>query len=705
MRDHKSATDGIRRMLILLAVCFVSLTGERLAAAQEIESRLVHLRNGAAQEWSDFPEKPESNRLAITFDSTRNDGECCFMLHQQDVKQLWVASLNGQRLGELVRDENDVSTGLVIPAGLLKDGPNEFAIEAADSKSPADDIRVGHIVFHRQPLKEWLSQATLQVTVIDAKTHDAIPSRVTVLDANGSLVLLGSTSNDELAIRPGTAFTSTGHASLRLPAGNYTVHAGRGFEYSLATATFTVRTGDTHQQTLSLRHEVPTRGYVACDTHVHTLTHSGHGDATIAEQMITLAGEGIELPIATDHNVHVDYDPIARKLGVRRYFTPVIGNEVTTSRGHFNVFPVLAGSRVPDHKQTDWGLLFDDIYRTPGVKIAILNHARDLHSSVRPFGPALHNAVVGENLEGWPFRFNAMEVVNSGATQTDVMQLFHDWMGLLNRGISITPVGSSDSHDVARFFVGQGRTYTRCDDRDPGNLDVDAAINGFLQGRVMVSYGLLAELTVNGKYSSGELATAPDPEVSIRARVLGPSWVQANRVMLFANGLLIREESISQDSEETLPEGVKWIGSWTIPRPRHDVHLVAIALGPGIEGKFWRTAKPYQPTSADPTTHVIGCSGAVWLDADGDGRRMSARDYAERSVATHRGDLTKLAAQLADYDQATAAQAAHLLRVAGVPLHGDEFQLVAKDAAPHVKAGYQQYLDAWRQNEIARRKP
>ena len=53
---------------------------------------------------------------------------------------------------------------------------------------------------------------------------------------------------------------------------------------------------------LAIRREVATPGLVACDTHVHTLTNSGHGDATIAERVVTLAGEGIELPIATDHN-------------------------------------------------------------------------------------------------------------------------------------------------------------------------------------------------------------------------------------------------------------------------------------------------------------------------------------------------------------------------------------------------------------------
>ena len=63
---------------------------------------------------------------------------------------------------------------------------------------------------------------------------------------------------------------------------------------------------------------------------------------------------------------------------------------------------------------------------------------------------------------------NAMEVVNSGAVISDGLALPRDWMGLLNRGLMLTPVGSSDSHDVARYIVGQGRTYVRCDDRRSG---------------------------------------------------------------------------------------------------------------------------------------------------------------------------------------------------------------------------------------------
>ena len=89
-------------------------------------------------------------------------------------------------------------------------------------------------------------------------------------------------------MRPGVIYTSTGKARFGLPRGKYTLYAGRGFEYSLAQTSVSVMPGDRSKKTLAIRREVPTQGYVACDTHVHTLTHSGHGDATVLERMITL---------------------------------------------------------------------------------------------------------------------------------------------------------------------------------------------------------------------------------------------------------------------------------------------------------------------------------------------------------------------------------------------------------------------------------
>jgi hypothetical protein len=460
----------------------------------------------------------------------------------------------------------------------------------------------------------------------------------------------------------------------------------------------TVTDGQSMEQSLTIRREVPTEGYVACDTHVHTLTHSGHGDATVLERMATIAAEGIELPVAADHNVQIDHDPFAREVGVRQYFTPVIGNEVTTPVGHFNIFPVPAESEVPKHGLHDWSEIFTEIDRATGAPVIILNHARDLHSGVRPFGPALFNSAVAARLDGAPIGFNAMEVINSGATQTDVLQLFEDWMALLNRGAQVTPIGSSDSHDVARHFVGQGRTYIRCDDADPGNIDVGAAARNLRQGRVMVSYGLLAQIDVAGR-SSGELAQAIDETIRVDVRVLGPHWVTADRVELFMNGVKIREEQIAP--KHAADTGIKWAGHWMLPRPVHDVHLVAIARGPGIDGAYWKTAKPYQPTSPVWEPQVIGCSGAVRLDADGDGTWTPAREYARRVWERSNGDLSRLVQQLEPYDAAVATHAADFYQQSGGSVVSAEFRTAMQAGATHAQEGFHKYAEAWRENQMA----
>ena len=59
---------------------------------------------------------------------------------------------------------------------------------------------------------------------------------------------------------------------------------------------------------------------------------------------------------------------------------------------------------------------------------------------------------------------------------------------------------------------------------------------------------------------------------------------------------------------------------------------------------------------------MVGSTGAVWIDADGDGRRTSAFDYARRLVQEAAGDVTKLVLGLAAYDEAVASQVAGLLR-------------------------------------------
>lgn len=674
--------------IILVFILFFYVCNLAYGQKQVLNTSMHHLRIGEKPEWATFPQQPEDGQLVIHFNAQANTTEKTLSLRQHDVKQEWQVLMNEHEIGNLARDENGMIIYLPIFPGVLKSGNNILRIVPKDTIS--DDILVGQLVLEDRPVNQVLSEATLHIEVNERESGKLLPVRITIANPEGILQSVGANSEKHLAFRPGFIYTGNGRATFGLPAGQYTLYAGRGFEYSVDSVQLVVQPGDTIHQKLTIQREVPTEGWISSDTHIHTFTHSGHGDASIEERVLTIAGEGIELPIITDHNIHVDIEPVAKTMEVDTYFTSVIGNEVTTPVGHFNIFPIAAGAPVPNHQVKSWDEVSKNIKGTPMVKAIILNHARDLHSGFRPFGVRHHLSEAGLNLEGWVFPANAMEVINSGAQQTDMMRLFQDWFGMLNRGHLLTPVGASDSHDVGRYLVGQARTYIRYQDKDPNDIDVDEAIQNFQQGKVRVSFGLLPEMVVDSIYGPGELVPASD-QVVVSVRVLGPSWIKANHISLYANGQKIREADFTEENMS----GIKWRGTWTLPRPQHDLFLVAIAEGPGTSAPFWPIAKPYQPTSPDWTPRVMGSTGAVWIDADQDGQWTSAYTYAKKLLAASKGDIQEFIKRLSSFDKTVAIQAAALLKEQGWTLKETDLEKALQQAAPSTSAGFKSFMEAW----------
>jgi hypothetical protein len=659
-----------------------------------ISGRMHHLRSQAGREWAEFPERAEGTELVLTFDAKSNDAEHTVRLRHRDLKQLWRVLLNGQEIARLPLDEADMITYWAVPPRFMADGRNELRIHSTGSVS--DDVLIGQVTLIDRPAQKVLSEAAVDLSVSEEPGGRATPSRITVVDQHGTLVPVGNPSGPEHAVRPGVVYSRTGTVRLMLPPGRYVIHAGRGFEYSVASTEVDLIAGSSVSRRLSIRREVDTAGWAAMDTHVHTGTFARHGDAGVEERMLTIAAEGIELPVSAEHNMFVDFDDRARAAEVRQHFTPVLGSEVTTpSLGHFNVFPIPRDRAAIDQREADWVRLRAAIDSTAKDPVIVLNHGRDIHGGFRPLGPARHIGIAGEDLGGWSLPANAMEVVNSGAVMTDGLSLPRDWMGLLNRGVILTPVGSSDSHDVARYIIGQGRTYVRCDDRDPGRIDLTEAIESVRRGRTMVSYGLLAEIDVAGK-GPGELIGTKG-ELDVRIRVKGPGWSRVQRVALYVNGTRVREEAI----ENGTSGGLKWEGTWRLPKPAHDVHLVAIATGPGIRAPYWPTAKPYQPASIEFLPYVLGISGAVFVDSDGTGKFESAFDYARREASVAK-DLRELVTRLRPYDEAVAVQAASLLRAQAPAAFEENVRSMLRTAPSHVAAGLRAYLEAWKESQARR---
>ena len=666
----------------LFLVIFLSsvLHFEGVGQRKNLDDKMHHIRNTDPREWLDFPEHAEASRYVLKFNTPITAGSSTLCIRQHDIKQDWSVELNNVKIGMLAVDEKDMRIYYAVPQGLLTREGNTLVIQCA-SPTP-DDVFVGEITFYPKTIDLVLGESQITFEII-AEDGEPIPGRITLVDEHGVLQTIVTEKNDSLAVRPGYVY-SNGRGTVRTVSGEYTLYATRGFEYGVDSLRVTLEPGKTRHCKFILKREVDTRGWVSSDTHLHTYTHSGHGDCTDIERAVTIAGEGIEVPIMTEHNKHVDLDAMAMKSGTRSHYTPVTGNEVTTRVGHFNIFPVSAGSKPVDHEAKDWRELSQRIH----APVIILNHGRDVHHTFRPFDAKRYLQSAGWRLDENEFFANAMEVINSGSQQSDPMQLFHDWFGLLNRGHAVTPVGSSDSHDVSRFFAGQARTFVQCDDQDVANINLDSFLKNFIDGRVMVSLGLLVQLSVND-LGPGDLVPAAD-SLRVVAEVHGPGWSNAEKIALYANGKKIRESKIISGKIAGLKEKI----TWTLPRVAYDQNFVAIAEGSTGKNAYWPLAKPYQPASASWTPKFMGATGAIWIDGDGNGKRNSAYDYGAALLERSKHDVVTLIKQLDQFDAAVASQVAAMLWKRGINLNSEELASALKTARAEVRDAFQNARDA-----------
>jgi hypothetical protein len=542
-----------------------------VAQIQIIEPGTVHLRNGLKREWSSFPAHAKDSQLVIHFKTLNVSIEKTLMLSQTDVNQTWKVIANGKALGNLEIDEKKMDTYFSIPPGTLNENDNTLIIRP-ESMNPTqtDDILVGNIALCDKQVDDLLTESSLNI-------HSGIPSRLTIINQRNSLQPVKADAGDTLASRCGVIYSGTGNFSFTLPAGRYKIYASRGFEYGVDSVELDLSLRQNLSRQLKLKHEVNLKDWVSVDTHLHTLEHSGHGDATMKERILTIAGEGLDYAVITEHNKVVNIEDSVKRMKMDKWFTPIAGDELTTNVGHFNIFP--ADSALP-HEVNNWAELNENLKKNKDVKIVILNHARDMHNGFRPSDSLQY-------LAAKEIPANAMEIINSGSQQTDPRQLYLDWLSLISKGIVLTPVGSSDSHDVSRFIPGQGRTYVR-----KGNL-----FQNFLAGRVSVSFGLFTELTRH-----------PVKKNSIIVKVYAPSWIKPTSLSVYANGKKIYGSGIPSNK---ISGSNIYVTQINIPKFSNNAILVAVAEGGDPAVPWWPIAKPYQHESPDINPIVFGVTGPV----------------------------------------------------------------------------------------------
>lgn len=615
-------------------ICAAILSIPSLDESRVLDARLLHLGNDKNDRFADVSLDPQGTRLDLEFEAKANATENVLFVTQRDVSDEWIVELNGARLGTLRREAGAVDAHFRVPKATLISGTNRLAIYSA---KVSDDIILGNLRLDPRPLAESLGLERVSVTIRERGTRAPLPARVDfVAKNNGSRPDLVEPTPD-LAVRQGLAYTATGRVEAWLPRGEFRVFATRGMEWGMAEGTLVLDGSGESEIALEIEREVDTTGYVAADTHLHTLTYSGHGDSNVEERLITLAAQGVELAIATDHNHHTDYRPLQRAAKLENRFTAVTGNEVTTDIGHFTAFPFDPKGAVPDWKLADHVKLVSEM-RSKGAKVVFLNHPRWPEIETGVFANWKLDRTSGERTNAPEITFDGIEILNTNTMLTDPLFLPTDWFALWNAGHRVWAVASSDTHTVGEP-CGMGRTYVASGTDDPAAIDVDACCESFLAGRFSAAFGIYTDLTVNGKRSGETVAVRAIP-ISVKVTVRHPRWVHATRVVVFVNGIATDEKPLPGYA------GPKGHTIEFLLNPKQDAHVVAIAFGDHVDAAWWPTSGKY----------TIGITNPVLLDVDGDTKCASPHEIA-RKVLEH----SDWKAAITQVDEATAIQVAAIV--------------------------------------------
>jgi hypothetical protein len=451
-------------------------------------------------------------------------------------------------------------------------------------------------------------------------------------------------------------YSATGEGTLELPPGKYRVIVTRGFEYSIFEKQIEVDPSTGASLRAQLKHELDTPGWIAADFHVHAAP-SFDSTIPLADRVISLAAEGVEFAVATDHNHVTDYAPALDQTGLTERLGATPGVEVTTGLwGHFIAFPYAPESPAPPFEGVDPDFIFDAIRETSPNSLIQINHPRlppiayfaslRVDPSVSAVGEAdvveheverarargaggqvgmesRAGAALLEPAPGFSFDFDTLEVVN-GFELGDAPAIeknIADWFALLNIGYRYTAVGNSDSHSLVHQWVGFPRTYVKVVTEDLSRLQAVEVTNALLYGRAQISNGIFLEIQANGGAGPGDELTLKDGRIELRIVARAARWVSISHAEIWVNGVE-RANSRAVRTLRAVPGAsghrLQWLTGLTIAR---DAWLVVMAHGdvdlgeryPGAQGKPFAISNP------------------LFLDVDGDGvfrAPLSASDPA-----------------------------------------------------------------------------
>lgn len=397
-------------------------------------------------------------------------------------------------------------------------------------------------------------------------------------------------------------YTHDGTLRVQARPGEWFLVVSRGLEYDMHTAPIRLESGSTVERTVTLKRGVSTNGWIGADLHLHAQP-SLDSEMPLEERVTSLAGEGLDYVVSTDHNFISDYLPAIAKLGLEEWITSSVGLELTTfEMGHFNGYPLkLDPGNVRGGEFTWAGEPPDSLFaqlRALGKHgasktVVQVNHPRDnvlgyfsQFNMEQETGEARVRvglrgvfAPYGDEFDPGAFSldFDAMEVLNGkrkdiehtyvvpdplpagpmpspAPTPGTILRdeygqiafpgVIEDWHTLLNRGLRHTGVGASDSHKGVTQEPGFPRTYFRVGDDSQGGFDELDVVEAVREHAAFATNGPIVDLSVNGEGIGSDVSLGGGDTAEVRIRVRSSDWIPFDRVTLYANGQVILDEDV-----------------------------------------------------------------------------------------------------------------------------------------------------------------
>ncbi|MGO9838202.1 MAG: CehA/McbA family metallohydrolase [Polyangiaceae bacterium] len=414
--------------------------------------------------------------------------------------------------------------------------------------------------------------------------------------------------------------TADGLVTVSMVPGKYHVTASRGPEYALATVDLDLDRHLVHS--LALARVVDTAGYLACDFHQHTMLGADAPVSTV-DRAIANVAEGVEIAVASEHNVVADLEPIVKSLHLEREVVSISGDELTSDAsrhpwGHANVFPL-----VPDASKPRGGAppvrdrlaheVFEELRRAGGEVVVQVNHPRS--GSNGYFDLLGFQAATGVGTQpGYDATFDALEVWN-GRNVEARGKVRDDFFALLRTGHPVTATATTDTHGIVGQEAGYPRTYVRVGDdmhldawNEGRTADLVRAIKSVRD--VVLTNGPMLRVTAGGVSIGGVVRGRA---ATVKVHVESAPWVVVDEVSL------VRASAPDKPDTKRIVAKPNESGALVADvsfdvRATADDAFVIVASG----------TRPMSPVLAGDDREIVpwAMTGAIWIDADRDGRAL-----------------------------------------------------------------------------------